>query len=202
MFESIIQPVAQWIINIISQMGYPGILLTMGIESACIPLPSEIIMPFSGSLVSGGRFSMLGVSLAGAFGCVVGSTASYAAGYYGGRAFLEKYGKYILLSKKEIDDAERWTTKYGDIAIFVSRLLPVIRTFISLPAGIARMNFAKFVLYTFLGSLAWCWTLAYVGKMLGDNWDTLGKYFHQADLVIGILIIAGIGFFVWHKFKK
>jgi len=183
-------------------MGYPGILLTMGIESACIPLPSEIIMPFSGSLVSGGRFSMLGVSLAGAFGCVVGSTASYAAGYYGGRAFLEKYGKYILLSKKEIDDAERWTTKYGDIAIFVSRLLPVIRTFISLPAGIARMNFAKFVLYTFLGSLAWCWTLAYVGKMLGDNWDTLGKYFHQADLVIGILIIAGIGFFVWHKFKK
>ena len=202
MFESIIQPVAQWIINIISQMGYPGILLTMGIESACIPLPSEIIMPFSGSLVSGGRFRMLGVSLAGAFGCVVGSTASYAAGYYGGRAFLEKYGKYILLSKKEIDDAERWTTKYGDIAIFVSRLLPVIRTFISLPAGIARMNFAKFVLYTFLGSLAWCWTLAYVGKMLGDNWDTLGKYFHQADLVIGILIIAGIGFFVWHKFKK
>jgi len=202
MFESIIQPVAQWIINIISQMGYPGILLTMGIESACIPLPSEIIMPFSGSLVSGGRFSMLGVSLAGAFGCVVGSTASYAAGYYGGRAFLEKYGKYILLSKKEIDDAERWTTKYGDIAIFVSRLLPVIRTFISLPAGIARMNFAKFVLYTFLGSLAWCWTLAYVGKMLGDNWDTLGKYFHQADLVIGILIIAGIGFFVRHKFKK
>lgn len=202
MFESIIQPIAQWIINIISQMGYPGIIITMGIESACIPLPSEIIMPFSGSLVSGGRFSMLGVSIAGAFGCLVGSIVAYVAGYYGGRPFLEKYGKYILLSKKEIDDAERWTTKYGDIAIFVSRLLPVIRTFISLPAGIARMNFAKFVLYTFLGSLPWCWALAYVGKILGDNWEILGKYFHQADLAIGILIIAGIVFFVWHKFKK
>jgi len=128
--------------------------------------------------------------------------ASYIAGYYGGRPFLEKYGKYILISKKEIDDAERWTTKYGDIAILVSRLLPVIRTFISLPAGIAKMNFGKFVLYTFLGSLPWCWALAYVGKLLGDNWDTLGKYFHEADLVIGILIVAGVAYFIWHKFKK
>jgi membrane protein DedA with SNARE-associated domain len=202
MFESIIQPIAQWIINIISQMGYSGIVLTMGIESACIPLPSEIIMPFSGSLVSSGRFTMLGVSLAGAFGCVVGSVIAYVAGYYGGRPFLEKYGKYILLSKKEIDSAERWTKKYGDTAIFVSRLLPVIRTFISLPAGIAKMSFIKFVIYTFLGSLPWCWALAYIGKLLGDNWNTLGKYFHQADLVIGIIILAGVVWFVWHKFKK
>lgn len=202
MFESIIQPIAQWIINVISNLGYPGIVLTMGIESACVPLPSEIIMPFSGSLVSSGRFSMLWVSVSGALGCVLGSMASYIAGYYGGRPFLEKYGKYILISKKEIDDAERWTTKYGDIAILVSRLLPVIRTFISLPAGIAKMNFGKFVLYTFLGSLPWCWALAYVGKLLGDNWDTLGKYFHEADLVIGILIVAGVAYFIWHKFKK
>ncbi len=183
-------------------MGYGGIVLTMGIESACIPLPSEIIMPFSGSLVSTGRFTMLGVSVAGALGCVLGSVVAYAAGYYGGRPFLEKYGKYIFLSKKDIDNAERWTIKYGQAAIFISRLLPVIRTFISLPAGIARMNFWKFILYTFLGSLPWCWALAYVGKILGDNWDTLGKYFHQADLVIALLILAGIAFFLWHKFKK
>ncbi|MCX6829426.1 MAG: DedA family protein [candidate division Zixibacteria bacterium] len=202
MFEAIIQPVAQWIINIISQMGYLGIVVTMGIESACIPLPSEIIMPFSGSLVSGGRFTMLGVSVAGALGCVLGSVVAYLAGYYGGRPFLEKYGKYILLSKKDIDTAEHWTRKYGDTAIFVSRLLPVVRTFISLPAGIARMNFIKFVLFTFLGSLPWCWALAYIGKVLGDNWTTLGKYFHQADIVIGLFIVAGIAFFVWHKFKK
>ncbi|MEP0827410.1 MAG: DedA family protein [bacterium] len=202
MFEAIIQPIAQWIIGVISDMGYLGIVLTMGIESACIPLPSEIIMPFSGYLVSTGRFTMLGVSLAGAFGCVVGSVAAYIAGYYGGRPFLEKYGKYILLSKKEIDYAERWTVKYGDAAIFISRLLPVIRTFISLPAGIARMNFIKFIIYTFLGSLPWCWALAYIGKVLGDNWNTIGKYFHQVDIVIGVLIVAGIAFFIWHKFKK
>ncbi|SYZ74334.1 conserved membrane hypothetical protein [Candidatus Zixiibacteriota bacterium] len=202
MFESIIQPIAQWIIDIISRMGYGGIILTMSIESACIPLPSEIIMPFSGYLVSTGRFSMLWVSVSGALGCVFGSVAAYAAGYYGGRPFLEKYGKYILLSKKDIDNAERWTVKYGQMAIFISRLLPVVRTFISLPAGIARMNFWKFILYTFLGSLPWCWALAYVGKILGDHWNTLGKYFHQADLVIILAVIAGIAIFLWHKFKK
>jgi membrane protein DedA with SNARE-associated domain len=188
--------------DIISRMGYLGIVATMGIESACIPLPSEIIMPFSGSLVSSGRFTMLGVSLAGALGCVVGSVLAYAAGYYGGRPFLERYGKYILLSKRDIDNAEKWTKKYGDIAIFVSRLLPVIRTFISLPAGIARMNFTKFILYTFLGSLPWCWALAYVGKILGDHWNTLGRYFHQADIVIIAFILIGAGIFIWHKFKK
>ncbi len=202
MFESIIQPIAQWIIDIISRMGYGGIVLTMGIESACIPLPSEIIMPFSGSLVSSGRFTMLGVSVAGALGCVIGSLVAYAVGYYGGRPFIEKYGKYILLSKSDIDTAERWTVKYGQAAIFVSRLLPVIRTFISFPAGIARMNVWKFIIYTFLGSLPWCWALAYVGRLLGDNWGTLGKYFHDADLVIIILILAGIALFLWHKFKK
>jgi membrane protein DedA with SNARE-associated domain len=202
MFEAIIRPIAEWIINVISSTGYTGIVITMGIESACVPLPSEIIMPFSGYLVSTGRFTMLWVSVAGALGCVIGSVAAYAAGYYGGRPFLEKYGKYILISKKEIDTAERWTLKYGDTAIFVSRLLPVIRTFISLPAGIARMNFVKFVIYTFLGSLPWCWALAYVGKVMGENWTTIGKYFHQADIVIGILIVLGLAIFVWHKFKK
>ncbi|MCX6825899.1 MAG: DedA family protein [candidate division Zixibacteria bacterium] len=202
MFETIIQPVAQWIIDVISKSGYAGIIATMGIESACIPLPSEIIMPFSGSLVSSGRFTMLGVSMAGALGCVIGSVIAYAAGYYGGRPFIEKYGRYILLTKKDIDSAEKWTTRYGDIAIFVSRLLPVIRTFISLPAGIAKMNFPKFILYTFLGSLPWCWALAYVGKILGDNWTSLGKYFHSVDIVIGLIILAAVVFFIWHKFKK
>ncbi|MDH4222813.1 MAG: DedA family protein [candidate division Zixibacteria bacterium] len=204
MFESIIEPVGRWIIETISSLGYSGIVLTMAIESACIPLPSEIIMPFSGYLVFAGRFTLLGVSVAGALGCVVGSVLAYWAGILGGRPFLEKYGKYILLSHRDLDTAERWFDKYGDWAIFFSRLLPVIRTFISLPAGIARMNFPKFILYTFLGSLPWCFVLAYVGKVLGENWESIRTYFRGADIVIIIVIIIGIVFFIYRhlNFKK
>lgn len=201
MFESLIEPVGRWIIEIISYLGYAGIILTMAIESACIPLPSEIIMPFSGYLVFTGRFSLLGVSVAGAFGCVVGSVVAYWAGILGGRPFIERYGKYILLSHRDLDTAERWFKKYGDWAIFFSRLLPVIRTFISLPAGIARMNFPKFILYTFLGSLPWCFALAYIGKILGENWQSIRKYFHGADIIIIIVIILGIAFFIYRHLK-
>jgi membrane protein DedA with SNARE-associated domain len=201
MFESIIQPVGKWIIDTISYLGYWGIVLTMGIESACIPLPSEIIMPFSGYLVYTGRFNLLWVSVAGAFGCVVGSVAAYWAGILGGRPFIEKYGKYVLLSHRDLDTAERWFKKYGDWAIFFSRLLPVIRTFISLPAGIAKMNFPRFVIYTFLGSLPWCFVLAYIGKVLGENWQTIRRYFRGADIIIVIAIILGIAFFIYRHLK-
>jgi len=201
MFESIIEPVGRWVIETISYLGYAGIILTMAIESACIPLPSEIIMPFSGYLVFTGRFNLLGVSVAGAFGCVVGSVAAYWAGILGGRPFIERYGKYILLSHRDLDTAERWFNKYGDWAIFFSRLLPVIRTFISLPAGIAKMNFPKFILYTFLGSLPWCFALAYIGKILGENWQSIRKYFHGADIIIVIVIILGIAFFIYRHLK-
>lgn len=201
MFESIITPVGKWIIDTISFLGYWGIVLTMGIESACIPLPSEIIMPFSGYLVYTGRFNLIWVSVAGAFGCVVGSVAAYWAGILGGRSFIEKYGKYVLLSHRDLDTAERWFKKYGDWAIFFSRLLPVIRTFISLPAGIARMNFSRFVVYTFLGSLPWCFVLAYIGKVLGENWQTIKTYFRGADVIIVVVIIAGIAFFIYRHLK-
>ena len=201
MFESIIQPAGKWIIDTISYLGYWGIVLTMGIESACIPLPSEIIMPFSGYLVYAGRFNLLWVSVAGAFGCVVGSVAAYWAGILGGRPFIEKYGKYILLSHRDLDTAERWFKKYGDWAIFFSRLLPVIRTFISLPAGIAKMNFSRFVVYTFLGSLPWCFVLAYIGKVLGENWQTIKSYFRGADVVIVVVIVVGIAFFIYRHVK-
>ena len=151
MVESLIKYLAVFIISVISSMGYMGIILSMAIESACIPLPSEIIMPFSGYLVHTGRFGLIETGLAGAFGCVVGSIAAYYAGFYGGRPFMEKYGKYVFITPKELDTADRWFARYGDAAIFISRLLPVVRTFISLPAGIARMNFTKFVIYTFIG---------------------------------------------------
>jgi len=202
MFESILEPVGKWIIWIISSSGYLGIVLAMGIESACIPLPSEVIMPFSGYLAFAGRFNLFLVSVAGAFGCVVGSVVAYGVGIWGGRAFILRYGKYVLISQKDLSTAERFFARHGDWAIFFSRLLPIIRTFISLPAGIAKMNFPKFVLYTFLGSLPWCFVLAYIGKVLGENWMVIKGYFRHADIVIVIIIIFGIGYFVYRHVRE
>ncbi len=202
MIESVLGPIARWVTALISDSGYWGIILAMSIESACIPLPSEIIMPFSGYLVSTGTFNLLGVSLAGAFGCLVGSTLAYWVGVWGGRPFLSRYGKYVLISHRDLDAADRWFSRYGDWGIFFSRLLPIIRTFISLPAGISRMNFPKFALYTFLGSLPWCFALAYVGKILGENWAKIRIYFQKADLLIAVLVLTAIGFFIYRHLKK
>jgi len=196
MVADIIGVLASFIIWGINLLGYSGVALMMAIESACVPLPSEIIMPFSGYLVSAGKFSLIGVSLAGAIGCVLGSMLAYWVGYYGGRPMAEKYGKYILVTKHDLDIADRFFNKYGNAAVFISRLLPVVRTFISLPAGIARMNFWQFITYTFLGSLPFCYLLAFIGKKLGDNWNTLGVYFHKFDIVIGIIILIGVVWFV------
>ncbi|HHX58323.1 MAG TPA: DedA family protein [Candidatus Moranbacteria bacterium] len=195
MITSIIAFLAKFIVAGISKLGYLGVVLMMAIESACIPLPSEIIMPFSGYLVSTGRFTLWGVAVAGAFGCVVGSVVAYWIGYYGGRKAVEKYGRYLLISRRDLDMADRFFEKYGNWAVFISRLLPVIRTFISLPVGVARMKFWPFVVYTFLGSLPFCYFLAYVGKKMGDNWDTLGGYFHKFDVLIIFILFIG---FVWY----
>jgi len=196
MIEKIISVLAGFVIWGISLMGYSGVAVMMAIESACVPLPSEIIMPFSGYLVSTGQFTLLGVSLAGAAGCVIGSVLAYWVGYYGGRPMAEKYGKYVLITHHDLDIADNFFNKYGNAAVLISRMLPVVRTFISLPAGIARMNFSKFIAYTFLGSLPFCFILAYIGKKLGDSWNTLGVYFHKFDLAIGIIILIGVVWFV------
>ncbi|HLN18912.1 MAG TPA: DedA family protein [Patescibacteria group bacterium] len=196
MIEKIITVLAGFIIGAISLLGYSGVALMMAIESACIPLPSEIIMPFSGYLVYRGEFSLFGVALAGALGCVLGSVAAYIVGYYGGRPMAQKYGKYVLVTKYDLDLADRFFEKYGNWAVFFSRLLPVVRTFISLPAGIARMNFFQFLIYTFIGSLPFTYILAYIGMKMGENWDTLGVYFHKFDIVIGIIIFLGLILFI------
>lgn len=201
MITNLIEVVGRWIIDVISNLGYPGIIVCMAIESACVPLPSEIIMPFSGYLVVAGRFNLWWAGIAGAFGCVVGSVIAYAAGLYGGRPFIEKYGKYILVSHHDLELADRWFSRYGDWAIFFSRLLPVVRTFISLPAGIARMHFGRFVLYTFLGSVPWCLLLSWIGLKLGENWGTLRVYFHQADIVIAMFVIVGGAWWVYRHAK-
>jgi len=202
MIGYILSLITNFIINAISSWGYFGVGALMAIESACVPLPSEVIMPFAGFLVAQGKFSLIGVALAGALGCVVGSVVAYAVGIWGGRAFIEKYGKYVLISHHDLALADRFFNKYGSAAIFFSRLLPVVRTFISLPAGIAKMNFSRFVIYTFLGSLPWCLALAYVGMVLGEHWNTLGVYFHKFDFVIVIIILVGVVWYVRRHLKN
>jgi membrane protein DedA with SNARE-associated domain len=200
-FEHILEPIGAFVVNVISTLGYWGIVLCMAVESACVPLPSEIIMPFSGSLVSTGRFNLWLTGLAGAFGCLVGSIVAYAVGYWGGRPLVERYGKWVLISKRELEWADRWFAKYGGAAVFFSRLLPIIRTFISLPAGIARMPFIRFCIYSFVGSFPWCLGLAYVGFVMGENWTAIREYFHKFDIVIAAALIAGIVVWVYLHFK-
>ncbi|MBI2459600.1 MAG: DedA family protein [Parcubacteria group bacterium] len=198
----IISVITNFIINTISAWGYLGVGTLMAVESACVPLPSEIIMPFAGFLVAQGKFSLLGVTLAGALGCTVGSGLAYAAGVWGGRGFIEKYGKYILISHHDLKIADNFFNKYGSAAIFFSRLLPVVRTFISLPAGLAKMNFKRFIIYSFLGSVPWSFGLAYLGKKLGDHWNTLGVYFHKFDLAIAVIIIVGAAWYIRRHLKS
>jgi membrane protein DedA with SNARE-associated domain len=200
----IIEILSGFIVAVISGMGYAGVALLMAIESACIPLPSEIIMPFAGYLVYAGRFNLWAVGVAGAVGCVVGSLVAYYVGLKGGRPFVEKYGRYILVSPRDLDLADRWFARYGEVIVFASRLLPVVRTFIAFPAGVARMNLARFTVYTFLGSLPWCIGLAYVGQILGEQWDkneTLKTWFHRFDFLIGIVILAAAVWWVWRHVK-
>ena len=204
MIARIIEILSGFIVATISTLGYAGVALLMAIESACIPLPSEIIMPFSGYLVYKGQFNLWWVGVAGAVGCVVGSWVAYYAGLYGGRPFIEKYGRYVLLSRHDLDLADRWFARYGEVIVFASRLLPVVRTFIAFPAGIARMNMTRFTVYTFLGSLPWCLSLAYVGQVLGEQWDkndTLKTWFHRFDFLIGAVILAGAVWWVWRHVK-
>ena len=195
MLEKLIAALAVWIIGVISTLGYGGIVLLMAIESACIPLPSEIIMPFAGFLVFKGELLLWGVALAGAVGCVVGSIPAYYLGMYGGRPLVEKYGKWVLISHHDIRLADQWFDRYGEIIIFVGRLLPAVRTFIAFPAGIARMPMGKFIAYTFIGSLIWCWLLAYAGMKTGEHWESLKVYFHQFHIV---LVVLGVVFLVWY----
>src|SRR5881628_2816787 len=200
MVGRIIEVLSAFIVATIFTLGYAGIVLLMAIESACIPLPSEIIMPFSGYLIYTGRFNLWLVGVAGAFGCVLGSLVAYWVGMYGGRPLIEKYGRYVLISHHDLDLADRWFARFGEIIVFASRLLPVIRTFIAFPAGVARMNLKRFVIYTFAGSLPWCLGLAYVGQKLGEKWnkdETLKTWFHRFDFLIGIAAVLLVGWWIW-----
>ncbi|MBI1950221.1 MAG: DedA family protein [Acidobacteria bacterium] len=191
MVTDVLKWMAAFITSTIGGLGYFGVFLMMAIESAAIPLPSEIIMPFSGYLVYRGEFTLHGAAFWGAAGCVFGSWAAYAVAAWGGRPFLERYGRYVLISHRDLELSERLFRRFGSPIIFFSRLLPVVRTFISLPAGLARMPLLRFSAYTFLGSYPFCYALAYLGYGLGEHWHALESHFRKFDILIGILLIVG-----------
>ena len=201
MIYDLLAQVSSFIVNIISTLGYPAITVLMTLESACIPIPSEIIMPFSGYLVFAEKFSFLSVVIWGTIGNLIGSIIAYFVGFYGGRPLIEKYGRYILISNHDLNLAEKWFKKYGNISVLFSRMLPVIRTFISLPAGITKMPFGKFVFYTFSGSLPWSFVLTYAGVIMGESWSDVEIYFRKFDWLIVILVISLIGWGISKKLK-
>jgi membrane protein DedA with SNARE-associated domain len=205
MSEKIIGFLVQFITHVIDAGGYAGIAALMGIESACVPLPSEIIMPFAGYLVYLGRFSLILAATAGAVGCNLGSVVAYWIGAKGGRPLVERYGRWVLMSRRDLDRMTVFFEKHGPIAVLVGRLLPVVRTFIALPAGIAKMPQIKFHIYTFVGSWPWCFVLTYVGMKLGEAWNTDPRFhdwFHRFHLVVELALVAAIVWFVWTHINR
>lgn len=197
----------EWGINLIISgmafLGYGGIVLFMALESACVPIPSEVIMPLAGFLAHQGTLDLVGVVLAGSLGSMLGSLAAYYAGLKLGRPFIVKYGKYILMKEEDIERAERWFARYGGTATFISRMLPVVRTFISLPAGIGQMEIKRFTAYSFVGSIPWCALLAYLGYVLGDGWRVIfDKYGHYVDYAVIAGAFVLIGYYIYRRRKR
>jgi len=208
-YTSQVHPLEQQLLDFItstySSMHWPGVVALMAIESACIPVPSELIMPLAGwMLIKEKSLTAMYILVAGAYGALgntIGSVIAYGVGMWGGRPFLKKYGRYLLISRHDLDLADRWFAQKGDWSVFVSRLLPVIRTFISLPAGIARMPLVRFVIYTFAGSFIWSAGLAYGGYLLGEHWELLRNVMRPFDPAIIVLIIVLIAFFLYRRVK-
>jgi membrane protein DedA with SNARE-associated domain len=220
MVKAIFTLLGAFCVYMMATLGYAGIAVLMGIESACIPLPSELIMPFAGAMtepsvaaelslqfhVTLPVFNLVLAGIAGAIGCNLGSEVAYWVGAKGGRPAIERYGRYLLMSPHELEIADRWFSKMGGPIIFFGRLLPVVRTFIAFPAGVAKMNRVTFHIYTFAGSLPWCLALAYVGQRLGlqllDEHSPLKHFMHRFDAVIGGAVIALGVLFVWSRLKN
>ncbi len=190
------------LLNLFTTFGYAGIILAMAIESCCIPLPSELIMPLAGFLAYQNRLSLVGAAVAGAVGCVVGSAVAYWIGAKGGRPLLLRYGRYVLVSPHDAERADAFFARRGDATVFFTRLMPIVRTFISLPAGIARMDFKKFIVYTFLGSLPWCFVLALAGYNLGKQWQDVGSTLHKYDIVVAVGILALLALFIYFHVRR
>jgi len=202
MISALLGAVSILILSVVENTGYLGVFSLMALESAGIPVPSEIIMPFSGFLVTTGRFSLWLVILGATAGNLLGSLVLYVIGCYGGRRFILKYGRYFFFSERELNKSDEWFGKYGSPAIFFSRMLPIVRTYISLPAGVTRISLSKFIIYTFVGSLPWNFSLAYIGVLLGQNWKEIEVYFRRFDYLILILILAIIIWWIWRHINS
>lgn len=198
----IVSYISEWALGVIDKTGYAGIFLLSALESCAIPIPSEVVVPFSGFLAVSGRFSVWMVILIATIANLAGSVILFWIGKSGGRWFLERYGKYVLIHKHDMERGDEWFAKYGTKAIFWGRMLPVVRTFVSLAAGVGRMNFLKFLVVTFLGSLPWNGALAVIGYKAGENWNILHDYFRKADIFIGIVIVIFVAIYLWKHVQK
>ena len=198
MIHELVDPLLQAIRDLVVQWGYLGIVVMMAIESANIPLPSEAIMPAAGILVQQGKMNLHLAALAGAVGCLVGSVPSYLLGLYGGRPLLQKHGRWLLLKERDLELAENWANKYGDITFLICRMLPIVRTFISFPAGVLKAHFVVFCIFTFVGSLIWCYFLTYVGIKFGENMQLFTDIWHRFDLAIAVIVLGGLLYYLYH----
>lgn len=197
MLEAILQPLIEWVTNTIGNHGVPAVFVLMLLESTGVPIPSETISPFAGYLVSQGRMTLIAAVSAGVLGNLTGSWIAYFIGLKGGRELWFRYGKYVGVREGHLDVTESWFDKYGEFTVFISRCLPVVRTFISSPAGTARMNFLKFTFYTLLGCIPWVFALTYLGFVLGSNWGRIGSYLHYLDYAVAVGVLIGFACIVY-----
>lgn len=202
MVESFLTLVIHGVVTIISALGYSGVVLLMVLESANIPIPSEAIMPFAGFVASSGKLSLPMVALAGTLGNWAGSSLSWWIGARFGKPFVRRVGKYVFLNEGHLQQSEQWFARWGEASVFFGRFLPIVRTFISLPAGFARMNYAKFSLYTILGAFPFCYFLAWLGFRVGERWESLRHYFHYADVAIAVSLVIMLITLIWRRRTK
>jgi membrane protein DedA with SNARE-associated domain len=194
LFASITDPLVQFAVDVIDKLGLVGVFLLMVGESACLPIPSEGTMLFAGFNVANGEYSLFAVTAVGVIANVVGSWIAYAVGYFGRVDLLEKHGRKVFIKPHHLHKADDWFERYGDATVFFSRMLPIIRTFISLPAGVARMPFLRFTVLTTLGCIPWVFLLAFIGKQAGDNWENWKEHLHYIDYAVVVAIVVGV---VW-----
>lgn len=205
--EAIEQAIVTFLESVLHAIRWPGVAIIMALESANIPIPSEVTMPLAGWMLVQDiglniwHAVLLG-GLYGALGCTLGSVASYALGYYGGRPLLERYGRYILVTEHDLEQAERWFGRWGDWAAFISRLLPIVRTFISFPAGVAKVPLIRFTVLTFVGSFIWCGALSAAGHWFGSQWELIRAYMRPFDIPIAIVLLVGFGYYVYRHVKR
>jgi membrane protein DedA with SNARE-associated domain len=205
--QAIEHQIVAFLTSVLQAIGWPGVVAIMTLESANIPIPSEVTMPLAGWMLvqarGGTALQALWMGgLFGALGCTIGSVISYALGAWGGRPLIVRYGKWIMVSEEDLEKADRWFARWGDWAAFISRLLPIVRTFISFPAGVTKMNFPRFVLFTFIGSFIWCALLALGGFYLGANWEALREAMRPFDIPIAIAILVGLGYYIYRHLQK